>query len=132
MISTADFPNYKCNDLQSPDIFEKYVKVGEQTVLFMPSFWCCLKLQQVSSPVNFKDYEYASYNPAAYDLANHFCEMAANYHSETPHILDYNFYPGLEERERFVRSYLSSTVPADMHSCRPAYSVVKEKHQHRL
>ena len=41
-----------------------------------------------------QDYEYASYNPVAYDLANHFCEMAANYHSETPHILDYDIYPG--------------------------------------
>ncbi|RWW39891.1 hypothetical protein BHE74_00054736 [Ensete ventricosum] len=41
-----------------------------------------------------KDYEYASFNPVAYDLANHFCEMAANYHTETPHILDFNKYPG--------------------------------------
>lgn len=41
-----------------------------------------------------QDYEYASYNPVAYDLANHFCEMAANYHSDTPHILDYSLYPG--------------------------------------
>ena len=41
-----------------------------------------------------QDYEYASYNPVAYDLANHFCEMAANYHTDTPHVLDYNMYPG--------------------------------------
>ncbi|KZV58289.1 hypothetical protein F511_01140 [Dorcoceras hygrometricum] len=40
------------------------------------------------------DYEYASYNPIAFDLANHFCEMAADYHTETPHILDYSKYPG--------------------------------------
>ncbi|KAL1814526.1 hypothetical protein ACET3Z_017100 [Daucus carota] len=43
-----------CNDLELSDIFDNSVKVGEQTVLFMPSFWCCLKLQQVSSPVDFK------------------------------------------------------------------------------
>lgn len=43
---------------------------------------------------NVQDYEYASYNPVAYDVANHFCEMAANYHTETPHILDYTKYPG--------------------------------------
>lgn len=55
------------------------------------------------------DYEYASYNPVAYDLANHFCEWAANYHTDTPHVLDYDRYPDLEERRRFVRSYLSST-----------------------
>ncbi|KAL8123140.1 uncharacterized protein LOC141717446 isoform X2 [Apium graveolens] len=43
-----------CNNLESPDIYDNSVKVGEQTVLFMPSFWCCLKLQQVSSHVDFK------------------------------------------------------------------------------
>lgn len=42
----------------------------------------------------FQDYEYASYNPIAYDIANHFCEMVADYHSETPHVLDYSKYPG--------------------------------------
>ncbi|KAJ4950058.1 hypothetical protein NE237_026890 [Protea cynaroides] len=55
------------------------------------------------------DYEYASYNPVAYDLANHFCEMAANYNSNEPHILDYGQYPDLEERRRFVCRYLSSS-----------------------
>ncbi|KAJ6803109.1 putative choline kinase 2 [Iris pallida] len=55
------------------------------------------------------DYEYASFNPIAYDLANHFCEMAADYHTETPHILDYSKYPDLQERERFVQNYLSSS-----------------------
>ncbi|XP_044511312.1 probable choline kinase 1 [Mangifera indica] len=54
------------------------------------------------------DYEYASFNPVAYDLANHFCEMAANYHTDTPHILDYSIYPGLKERQRFIYAYLSS------------------------
>ncbi|RZR80054.1 hypothetical protein BHM03_00005964 [Ensete ventricosum] len=55
------------------------------------------------------DYEYASFNPVAYDLANHFCEMAADYHSETPHILDYSKYPDHEERQRFVKLYLGSS-----------------------
>ncbi|KAJ6704867.1 CHOLINE/ETHANOALAMINE KINASE [Salix purpurea] len=54
------------------------------------------------------DYEYASYNPIAFDIANHFCEMTADYHTDTPHILDYSKYPGLEERQRFIRIYLSS------------------------
>ncbi|KAI8546020.1 hypothetical protein RHMOL_Rhmol07G0083200 [Rhododendron molle] len=48
-----------------------------------------------------------SYNTVAYDIANHFCEMAADYHTETPHILDYTKYPGLEECQRFLRIYLS-------------------------
>jgi choline/ethanolamine kinase len=43
-----------------------------------------------------QDYEYASYNPVAYDIANHFTEMAANYHTETPHVLDFSKYPGME------------------------------------
>ncbi|XP_076943318.1 putative choline kinase 3 [Bidens hawaiensis] len=55
------------------------------------------------------DYEFASYNLVAYDLAYHFCEWAANYHTDTPHVLDYNMYPDLEERKRFLQSYLSST-----------------------
>ncbi|KAL8166881.1 hypothetical protein V2J09_008380 [Rumex salicifolius] len=55
------------------------------------------------------DYEYASYNPIAYDLANHFCEMAADYHSEISHVLDYDKYPDLEERQRFANAYLSSS-----------------------
>jgi hypothetical protein len=42
-----------------------------------------------------QDYEYASFNPVAYDIANHFCEMAADYHSPEPHILDYSKYPGI-------------------------------------
>ncbi|CAN6327484.1 unnamed protein product [Urochloa humidicola] len=33
------------------------------------------------------DYEYASFNPVAYDIANHFCEMAADYHSDKPHVM---------------------------------------------
>ncbi|CAD6271436.1 unnamed protein product [Miscanthus lutarioriparius] len=55
------------------------------------------------------DYEYASFNPVAYEIANHFCEMAANYHSEKPHILDYNKYPDTDERKQFVQTYLSSS-----------------------
>lgn len=43
---------------------------------------------------SFQDYEYAGYNPVTFDIANHFCEMAADYHTETPHVLDYDKYPG--------------------------------------
>jgi len=68
-----------------------------------------IMMDEETRSITIIDYEYASYNPIAFDLANHFCEMAANYHSETPHILDYNKYPELEERQRFVRIYLSST-----------------------
>jgi len=55
------------------------------------------------------DYDCSSYDPIAYDIANHFNEMAGNYHSDTPHILDYSKYPDYEERERFVKGYLKSS-----------------------
>lgn len=55
------------------------------------------------------DYEYASYNFVAYDIANHFCEMVADYHTETPHLLDYNKYPDYDERRSFIFKYLSSS-----------------------
>ncbi|KAL8166885.1 hypothetical protein V2J09_008384 [Rumex salicifolius] len=68
-----------------------------------------IMMDEEKGSITLIDYEYASYNPIAYDLANHFCEMAADYHSETPHVLDYDKYPDLEERQRFARAYLSSS-----------------------
>lgn len=35
--------------------------------------------------------------------------MAADYHSEKPHILDYTKYPDIDEQKRFVQTYLSSS-----------------------
>lgn len=67
-----------------------------------------IMMDEETKLVTIIDYEYASYNPVAYDIANHFCEMAANYHTETPHVLDYDRYPELEERRRFVETYLAS------------------------
>ena len=46
-------------------------------------FWCV-----------FQDYEYSCYNPLAYDIANLFCEMTADYHTETPHVMQWETYPG--------------------------------------
>ncbi|GFP98553.1 probable choline kinase 2 [Phtheirospermum japonicum] len=67
-----------------------------------------IMINDTNKTVTIIDYEYASYNPVAYDIANHFCEMAADYHTETPHILDYSKYPDLEERQRFIKQYLTS------------------------
>lgn len=67
-----------------------------------------IMIDEKTRAITIIDYEYASYNPVAYDLANHFCEMVANYHTDTPHILDYIKYPDQEERHRFIRTYLSS------------------------
>ncbi|KAL5732672.1 hypothetical protein ACOSP7_032023 [Xanthoceras sorbifolium] len=68
-----------------------------------------IMIDEETKSITIIDYEYASYNPVAYDIANHFCEMAADYHTETPHLLDYSKYPDLEERQRFLRAYLGST-----------------------
>ncbi|KAK8914026.1 hypothetical protein KSP39_PZI024463 [Platanthera zijinensis] len=66
-------------------------------------------IDEETRQITIIDYEYASFNPIAYDVANHFCEMAADYHSDTPHILDYSKYPDLEERKRFVHIYMKSS-----------------------
>lgn len=66
-----------------------------------------IMIDEDTQSITIIDYEYASYNAIAYDIANHFCEMAADYHTETPHILDFHKYPGLEERSRFLRVYLN-------------------------
>lgn len=66
-----------------------------------------IMMDEVTKSITIIDYEYACYNPVAFDIANHFCEMAADYHTETPHVLDYSKYPGVEERQRFLRIYLS-------------------------
>ncbi|KMT17003.1 hypothetical protein BVRB_2g042060 [Beta vulgaris subsp. vulgaris] len=79
-----------------------------------------IMIDEQTMSITIIDYEYSSYNPVAFDIANHFCEMAADYHSETPHLLDYNKYPGLEERQRFLRIYLSSS------GCQPKDSEVEQ------
>lgn len=68
-----------------------------------------IMIDEQSRQITIIDYEYASFNPVAYDIANHFCEMAADYHTETPHIMDFKRYPGYDERRKFVQTYLSSS-----------------------
>ncbi|VAH62415.1 probable choline kinase 2 isoform X1 [Triticum dicoccoides] len=68
-----------------------------------------IMMDEETNMLTIIDYEYASFNPVAYDIANHFCEMAADYHSEKPHILDYSKYPDIDEQRRFVKTYLSTS-----------------------
>ncbi|XVF08560.1 hypothetical protein REPUB_Repub07fG0013700 [Reevesia pubescens] len=42
-----------CHELGAFDVIDNSVKVGENTILFMPSFQSSMKLQQASSPVYF-------------------------------------------------------------------------------
>ncbi|KAK5832661.1 Choline kinase alpha [Gossypium arboreum] len=92
-------------------ILEKELTQGYQEIGFCHNDlqYGNIMMDEETRVITLIDYEYASYNPVAYDLANHFCEMAANYHSETPHILDYSIYPDLEERRRFISAYLVSS-----------------------
>ncbi|KAI5000107.1 probable choline kinase 2 isoform X2 [Hordeum vulgare subsp. vulgare] len=68
-----------------------------------------IMMDEETNMLTIIDYEYASFNPVAYDIANHFCEMAADYHSEKPHILNYSKYPDIDERRRFVKTYLTTS-----------------------
>ncbi|XP_042495659.1 probable choline kinase 2 [Macadamia integrifolia] len=68
-----------------------------------------IMIDEKTRSITIIDYEYAGYNPVAYDIANHFCEKAADYHSDKPHILDFSQYPDLKKRKSFVHVYLSSS-----------------------
>ncbi|XP_047958649.1 probable choline kinase 2 [Salvia hispanica] len=82
-----------------------------------------IMMDEETRSITIIDYEYASYNPISFDIANHFCEMAADYHTETPHVLDYNKYPDLQERDRFLRVYLAASGK------QPSDSEVKQLNQ---
>lgn len=56
------------------------------------------------------DFEYASPNPASFDIANHFHEWSADYHSSTPHILDPTRYPTFKQRRHFYTAYLEHSA----------------------
>ena len=58
------------------------------------------------------DFEYAGPNPAAFDIANHFIEWAADYHGPTPHLLDMALYPTLDQRRNFYKSYVTHANPS--------------------
>jgi len=63
-----------------------------------------------SSCITFIDYEYSGFNPVAYDIANHWCEWAADYHTEEPHVLDFSKLPNLQEQQLFVEAYLRALL----------------------
>ncbi|KAI9509059.1 kinase-like protein [Russula earlei] len=82
------------------------------------------------------DFEYASPNPAAFDIANHFHEWTANYHGPTPHVLDASRYPNRAERRTFLTAYLrnrtiststSTPTPAPAFSDSDPSPVVRER-----
>ncbi|XP_051124779.1 probable choline kinase 2 isoform X2 [Andrographis paniculata] len=67
-----------------------------------------LMINDESRLITIIDYEYASYNHVAFDIANHFCEMAADYHTKTPHVLDYSQYPNDLSSDSEVKKLLQA------------------------
>lgn len=65
-----------------------------------------------ASGMRIIDYEYSGFNPAAFDIANHWCEWAADYHSDAPHELDFARLPARSQQARFVRRYLLALLAA--------------------
>ncbi|XP_074576409.1 putative choline kinase 2 isoform X2 [Curcuma longa] len=92
-------------------MLEKILSAEDQSIGFCHNDlqYGNIMMDEEFKQVTIIDYEYASFNPVAYDIANHFCEMAADYHTQTPHVLDFNKYPDVEERKRFVQTYLTSS-----------------------
>ncbi|XP_042017193.1 probable choline kinase 1 [Salvia splendens] len=112
LCSPGDANEYKLHILeQEITLLEEAISMDHQEIGFCHNDmqYGNIMIDDNDSTITIIDYEYASYNPIAYDIANHFCEMAANYHTDTPHTLDYTKYPGEEERKRFIRKYLSSS-----------------------
>lgn len=52
------------------------------------------------------DFEYSCYNYRGFDIANHFCEWMANYHSAEPHSIDIQKFPTEQQQREFVTAYL--------------------------
>ena len=57
------------------------------------------------------DFEYAMVGEAEFDIANHFCEYAADYHgSSEAHILDWSRLPTWQEQTFFCRAYAAAVL----------------------
>ncbi|KAF9556562.1 hypothetical protein BGW38_009190, partial [Lunasporangiospora selenospora] len=56
------------------------------------------------------DFEYAGYNTRAFDIANHFCEWTADYHSDRPSVLHPDRYPTKSEQFNFLEAYVEAEI----------------------
>ena len=68
----------------------------------------------------FIDYEYAGFNPVAYDFANHWCEYAADYHTAHPHVMDYGMLPDVHMQRVFLRAYVNAVLALQQHMAQQA------------
>ncbi|KAF9899161.1 hypothetical protein EC991_009398 [Linnemannia zychae] len=56
------------------------------------------------------DFEYAGYNTRGFDIGNHFCEWAADYHSERPSVMHNDKYPTKAEQLNFLEAYMEAEI----------------------
>ncbi|KFH64773.1 hypothetical protein MVEG_09504 [Podila verticillata NRRL 6337] len=56
------------------------------------------------------DFEYAGYNTRGFDIANHFCEWMADYHSARPSIMHRDRYPTRQEQLNFLEAYIEAEI----------------------
>jgi thiamine kinase-like enzyme len=56
------------------------------------------------------DYEYGSFGPRSFDIANHFFEWMCNYHTATPEKIHPKKYPNESQIRVFLTSYFSSVI----------------------
>ena len=73
----------------------------------------------------FPDLQYAGPNLVAFDIANHWCEYGADYHTDLPHILDYSRMPHEHQQVTtspflnctFSRASRASVMQRVLHKC---------------
>ncbi|PSC76159.1 putative choline kinase 2 [Micractinium conductrix] len=58
--------------------------------------------------VKLIDYEYSTLNDVAFDVANHFCEWAYNYHGDEAHVFHDAWLPSEEQQLAFCRAYVAA------------------------
>ncbi|KAG0318347.1 hypothetical protein BGZ99_005726 [Dissophora globulifera] len=56
------------------------------------------------------DFEYAGYNTRGFDIANHFCEWTADYHSDRPSLMHPDQYPTKQEQLNFLEAYMEAEI----------------------
>jgi hypothetical protein len=69
---------------------------GGETILDCAVHVCDIQRRTVSE-MNMH-VQYAGPNPVAFDIANHWCEYGADYHTDTPHLLDYSLMPDEQQQ----------------------------------
>ncbi|KAL5560260.1 hypothetical protein UlMin_036471 [Ulmus minor] len=123
LCSVKDIKKFGLDTLEEEiNMLEKELSQGSQELGFCHNDlqYGNIMIDEETRSITIIDYEYSSYSPVAYDIANHFCEMVADYHTDTPHVLDYSKYPDLQERRTFVQVYLSAA------GNQPSYNEVEQ------